>query len=326
MSETRSILVLSDIHYASPAEKARGCFELEIIDNPLLRLVVRLFRHTVWRSDPFAHNHLLDRVLNEAGEVDYVFANGDFSCDSAFVGLSDAPARESAELCLGKLQARYGSKVHSTIGDHELGKVSLVGGRGGLRLASWHSTVDGLQLRPFWSIELGRYVIIGITSSLVALPVYEPEALEEERPAWYQLRQEHMEEIRSFFSQLPNDSKIILLAHDPTALPFLWKEPVVRAKIPQLAHTIIGHLHSELFLRQSRLLSGIPTIRFLGNSIRRMSAALSEARYWNRFNIRLCPALAGIELLKDGGYFLLEIDPDAARPVQFHFRPLRWHR
>ena len=58
----------------------------------------------------------------------------------------------------------------------------------------------------------------------------------------------------------------------------------------------------------------MPPIRFLGNTVRRLSTALNEARRWRPFHVRLCPALAGIELLKDGGYCTLEIDPEARQP------------
>jgi hypothetical protein len=54
-----------------------------------------------------------------------------------------------------------------------------------------------------------------------------------------------------------------------------------------------------------------------------MSAALNEACLWRPFNVRLCPSLAGIELLKDGGYFTVELDSDAQRPAQFTFHRLR---
>ena len=58
----------------------------------------------------------------------------------------------------------------------------------------------------------------------------------------------------------------------------------------------------------------MPPIRFLGHTVQRMSTALNEARYWRPFHVRLCPALAGIELLKDGGYCTLELDPEARQP------------
>src|SRR5207302_6601947 len=115
---------------------------------------------------------------------------------------------------------------------------------------------------------------------------------------------------------------VILFCHDPTALPVLWREDVVREKLPQIEQTIIGHLHSNLILRQSWLLAGIPRITFLGNTACRLSSALKEARHWRPFKIRLCPSLAGIELLKDGGFYSVELDPQARQPANFLFHPL----
>jgi hypothetical protein len=56
--------------------------------------------------------------------------------------------------------------------------------------------------------------------------------------------------------------------------------------------------------------------------VRRWSTALHEARHWRPFHVRLCPSLAGIELLKDGGYFMVELDAEAVRPARFTFHPL----
>jgi hypothetical protein len=39
--------------------------------------------------------------------------------------------------------------------------------------------------------------------------------------------------------------------------------------------------------------------------------------------VRLCPSLAGIELLKDGGYYTVELDEAAQRPAQFEFHRLK---
>jgi len=64
-------------------------------------------------------------------------------------------------------------------------------------------------------------------------------------------------------------------------------------------------------------LAGLPTIKFLGHTALRLSSALGQARQWKPFRVRLCPSLAGIELLKDGGYLSAEIDLDAGRPAMF---------
>ena len=115
---------------------------------------------------------------------------------------------------------------------------------------------------------------------------------------------------------------MILFCHDPTALPFLWREDSIRRRLPQIEQTVIGHLHTQLVLWKSRVLAGIPPVRFLGHAVSRMTAALHEAHYWWPFHVQLCPALSGIELLNDGGYFTMQIDPAASRPARLTFHPL----
>jgi len=203
-----------------------------------------------------------------------------------------------------------------------LGKTSLFGGKGGLRLASWQRATTELGLQPLWQLEIGDYVLIGVTSSLLAFPVYEPEGLSKERTVWNALREAHLNEIRRALIALRPTQRVLLFCHDPSALPFLWKEEAVRRRLPQIEQTVIGHLHSTFYLQQSQLLAGMPVIRFLGNSIRRMTEALNDARCWREFNVRLCPAMAGIELRKDGGYYEVNLDETASRPAQFLFHSL----
>jgi hypothetical protein len=321
---TCTLGILSDVHYAGPAEQARGKdYELRGIANPIIRTLAGLFRHYIWLRDPLHQNALLDRFLEQGAAFDYVIANGDYSCNSAFVGLSDDAACQSARECLDKLRQRFGANLRANCGDHELGKIPTFGGQGGLRLASWRRAREELGLSPFWQLEIGRYVLMGFVSSLVALPVFEAEMLPAERPEWERLRAEHLGEIRRAFAALQPGQRVLLFCHDPTALPFLWREEVVRARLPQIEQTVIGHLHSNLVLWKSRLLAGMPPIRFLGHTVQRMSTALSEARLWRSFHVRLCPALAGIELLKDGGYCTVELDPEARQPARFRFHRLK---
>ncbi|HOW68647.1 MAG TPA: metallophosphoesterase [Candidatus Paceibacterota bacterium] len=324
MAEKRVLLILSDIHYASSAEKARGGHERAAIDQPLLRLLVHGFRHFFWLRDPHAHNHMLDRFLECSGEPDWVVANGDYSCDSAFVGVSDDAACISVRECLSKLNARFGSRFMANFGDHELGKMSLFGGKGGLRLASWHRATHELNLKPFWQETVGAYRLMGVTSSLLALPVFEPETLPEERPEWCRLRNEHIDNVSQAFESLNNQERVILFCHDPTALPWLWRCDAVRQRIDQIEQTWIGHLHSPLVLWKSRRLAGMPMISFLGTSIRRMTSALREARHWRPFKLRLCPSLTGTQLLKDGGFYEVRLDPEAAHTPQVLWHPLAW--
>jgi hypothetical protein len=164
--------------------------------------------------------------------------------------------------------------------------------------------------------------LLGVASSLVALPVFEPDCLPEERVEWERLRQEHLQEIRAAFAAVRPEERVLLFCHDPTALPFLRDDEVIRAKVPQIEQTIIGHLHSKLIWWKSRLLSGMPRITFLGHTAKRLSTALRQAHHWRDFHVRLCPAIAGIQLLNDGGFLIAELDPDGKRPAQFQFRRL----
>ena len=317
MTTTHRLLLVSDIHYASDAEKARRDFRLAGVENPAARLLLRAFHHVVWERDPFAHNHYLDRFLAHAGNADGVIANGDYSCDSAFVGVSDAAARESALTCLGRLRAACGGQFRAVIGDHELGKRSMVGGLGGMRLESWRRTVADLRIEPAWRQEIGRYVLIGVASSVLALDLFAGDLLNEERAAWEEVCAQHWREVRAIFSRLDSSQRVLLFCHDPSALPFLGRDDVVRARLGQIEQTIIGHLHTPVVLWKSRLLAGMPQLNFLGHTVRRLSGALHEARHWREFRVRLCPALAGIELLKDGGFYSVELDPSGSVPARF---------
>jgi hypothetical protein len=249
-------------------------------------------------------------------------ANGDYPCDTGFVGVSDAGSFQSAQECLGQLRAKFGDRARFTIGDHELGKLTLFGGKGGMRLASWRCATQQLGLQPFWKLAIGRYLLMGVASPLIALPANKADVPAEEWSDWQPLREAHLAEIRAAFDALQPEQRVLLFCHDPTALPFLWREESVRRRLPQVEQTIIGHLHTRLILWKSRVLSGIPPIRFLGRNVSRYSSALHEAHLWWPFRVRLCPALSGTELLNDGGYYTMQINPAGNRPVRFTFHPL----
>jgi hypothetical protein len=320
MSDTCSLAIVSDIHYAGAAEQARGHdFEYRDLKNPFLRTLLRTHRHFIWLREPLQQNYLLDKFIERARGFDCVVANGDYSCDSAFCGLSDDAACDSARECLGKLRRVFGDRLHAIFGDHELGKVSFFGGRGGMRLSSWQRALNDISLQPFWKVEIGRYVLVGVVSTLVALPVFQPDMMAAEQKRWEELRADHMERIRSVFHTLNKNQRVLLFCHDPTALPFLAQMTEVSSRFDQIEQTIIGHLHSKLIFWKTQVLAGMPNIGFLGNSVRRMSRALHDATYWKPFKVRLCPALAGIELLKDGGFLTAELELNGATPAKFGF-------
>ena len=317
------LLICSDLHYASGAEKQRLTYELAAIPSPAQRLLVRFYRHYFWLRDPFGHNNLLDRVLDDSSEPDFAIANGDYSCDSAFIGVTDEAARQSAAECLGKLRGRFGARFRPVFGDHELGKTSVCGGKGGLRLASLRAAQTDLGLKPFWCERVGRYLLVAVTSSLVAMPVYERETLDEERGEWREIARQHLDLIDTLFAQLRPDDKILLFCHDPTALPFLWSLDSVRQHAAQIERTIIGHLHSELILKQSRLMTWMPRITSCGPTVARISTALSKAKDWKHFKVLLCPSLFGVELTRRGGFYRATLDPEGVKSAEFRRQTIR---
>jgi len=317
------LVILSDIHYASAAEQARGSdYETRAITSPGQRWLVRMWRRHLWLRDPFGHNHQLDRFLTECPAADFVVANGDYSCDSAFIGVSDEAACASAAECLGKLRERFNSQLRTTIGDHEFGKRSMGSGAGGMKLASLYATRETLMLPTSWRMELGRHVIVGMTSSLAAVPSLAGDQSADEQADWQEEHQRHLTEVRELFRGINSTQRILLFCHDPTALPFLWEVEEIRRLAPQIERTIIGHLHSNLIFRQAKLMAGLPPIRFLGPTVTRNTQALNRAKVWQRFNVQLCPSLAGMQLLRDGGYLSMELSSDA--PMQTHFHGLPW--
>jgi hypothetical protein len=327
MADYCTLGILSDIHYASKAEQARGAdYETAGISNPLLRRFVWFYRYFFWLRAPLQQNYLLEHFLERSTGFDYVIANGDFSCNSASVGVSDDAAAESVRECLGKLRGAFNGRLFTTFGDHELGKVSFFGGRGGMRLASWHRACQELGLAPFWQLQLGKYVLLGVVSSLIALPIFEADTLLSERQEWERLRAEHLRTIAEVFDAIQPHQRVLLFCHDPTALPFLGRQPAIAARISQIECTIIGHLHSRLILWKSAWLAGMPKINFLGHTVKRLSAALRQAREWRPFHVRLCPSLAGIELLKDGGYLTARLDPECREPARIEYHHLKRSR
>ena len=324
LSKPIKLIIVSDIHYAGPAERARGQdYEFDIIKNPLIRLLAHFYRSYIWMRHPLERGLLLKQFLAEAGDADCVVVNGDYACNTAFIGLGDPAALESAQECCRQIRARYGERAHFVFGDHELGKVTLCSGQGGMRLASWRACTEVLGLRRFWRLDLGKYVLIAVNSPLLALPANQSETLPAEWPEWQRLRNEHLAEIRAAFDALRPEQRVLLFCHDPTALPFLAGEESVRRHLPQIEHTIIGHLHSNLILWKSRLLSWLPPIHFLGHTAKKMSSALNRSRQWRPFRVKLCPALGGIQLLNDGGYFTVTLDPLGQKPAEFVFHPVR---
>jgi hypothetical protein len=72
------------------------------------------YRHFIWMRHPLDQAPQLDRFLAAVGPADYLVANGDYSCDSGFIGVSNPASFQSAQECLGKLRAQFGDRVRFT--------------------------------------------------------------------------------------------------------------------------------------------------------------------------------------------------------------------
>ncbi len=316
------LAVISDIHHAGPLEAAGGHPRAGLTRNPLANAFMHAWDHWFWMRDPFAHNAMLDDFIAQVPATHRVVANGDYACDAACVGMADAAAVESASLCLGKLRAAFAGRLQTVLGDHELGKKSFIGGRGGLCLEAWHVATGGLQLKTLWIERLGNLVLLGVTSSLVGLELLRRDAPDADWPDWQRLRAEHIAAIADVFRSLNPSERVVLFCHDPSALPFLLDVPEVAGRKDRIECTVVGHLHSPLVFAASRCLAGAPHVRFLGTTVQRWSSALNRARRWKPFKTILCPAMAGIELTGSGGWLELSLDDERARLISTHVRPM----
>ncbi len=318
-----NILVVSDLHFAGPSEQTRRGHESRVMPNAVARTAAHLWRHYGWLRDPFAHNGKLGQIIAANPAPDLVVGNGDYTIDTAYVGVSDDAALESAALALGELRAAYGDRLLTTIGDHDLGKKSLFGAAGGPRWQSLLRCERELGLSRFWHREFGDYVLFGLASTPLAWPVFAAEGLPEELARWQEAQAALQARIALEFDRLPARARVVLFIHDPTALRFLWDLPEVRTRLHQVERTVIGHLHTPAIWRLARLLAGMPRLTFLGVTARRLSTALNSAGCWKHFRITLCPAPTGCQALKDGGWLTLELPPNA-QPVRVTRHRLPW--
>lgn len=323
------ILIVSDPHYVGPSERGRKDYEACWLPKLSQRLFVRAYRRFFWMKDPLIQTELFLSALEEAGDqaVDWVVLNGDLSLDTGFVGVSDPLAFESARLCLNEIWERFDKQtLRVTLGDHDLGKMSMMGGRGGMRIDSLNRFRDDLDIEPCWHLDLGSFRLMGICSSLVALPAYQHDLEPEEKAVWYRERACHLNSIQSRLESLGKHQRLILFCHDPTALPFLLDEQVVtQAILDKIERTVLGHLHSPSIFSLSSRLAGMKPIRFLGRTGEKISKALQKAGNWTPFKPILCPSPGGIQLCKDGGYLTLNLDLEGMK-VDFEFHPLSWKK
>lgn len=332
------LAVLSDIHLMGPTEIARANQTFDTLgagQHPfqrtwrrgLYRVRRRLWNgHLEWRHTAFLR--ALDAV--DRLQPDWVIANGDYGGDYGGVGLSNEATYDSAALVIRQIRQRFPDRARFVFGDHDLGKYSTVLREGGIRLRSLDRGEGQLGIPSFWhEVDEGVH-LIGVNSSLFTLDLFLPEALAEEVPEWRRRRQAHLDLVQQAFEQLPRHGQVLLFCHDPSALDALARLPIVQRRLPQIALTVIGHLHSPTLLwlaRRAARLGGRLNPRYPVARI--IAQGLSGVRSWEWFHPVVCPSTFGTGHHVAGGLLLVERDRAGnlvARRRRIHRRHYRLHR
>ena len=332
------IAVVSDVHMMGPTEIAHAnqCYaglgqRQHALHRTWRRSLYRVRRrlwngHLEWRHTAFL------RALDAVDEFhpDWLIANGDYGGDSCGVGLSHPPTFDSAALVVNLLRERFPERARFVFGDHDLGKYSTVLQAGGIRLDSLDRGEAGLGIPSFWHEVDDGIHLIGVNSSLFNLELFLPEALVAEVPEWNKRRQEHLDLVLKAFDRLPRQGQVILFCHDPSALDVLSRLPVVQRKLPQIAMTVIGHLHSPSLLwlaRRAARLGGKWNPRYPVARI--VAKGLAGVRNWDLFRPVVCPSTFGTGHHVAGGLLLIERDRQGrlvARRRRIHRRHYRSHK
>lgn len=332
------LAVISDVHVLGPTEIARANQSFASLrDDPhalrrkwrrgLYRVRRRLWNgHLEWRHTAFL------RALEEVEDVqpEWVIANGDYGGDYGGVGLSNEATYDSAALVVRLIRQRFPERARFVFGDHDLGKYSTVLRSGGIRLDSLERGESQLGIPSFWhEVDEGVH-LIGVNSSLFTLDLFLPEALAADVPELKRRREAHLAQVREAFERLPARAEVVLFCHDPSALDFLARLPVVQRRLPRVALTIIGHLHSPTLLWLARRAARLtkpwnpryPVARII-------TQGLAGVHSWEQFHPVVCPSTFGTGHHVAGGFLLVERDPDGklvARRRRIHRRHYRLHR
>lgn len=311
------VAVVSDVHLVGPAELAFANLSyrsLRAHPDPLTRAwrqgLYRVRRrfwngHLKWRHTAF----LRAMEEMERQKPDWVVANGDYGGDMGGVGLSHGATLESARLVVEMIRNRFPGKSRFIFGDHDLGKYSSVLRQGGIRISSLDLGEQQLGIPSFWHERAGNYHLIGINSSLFSLDLFLPEALAEEIPEWRRRRDEHISQVARAFDELPGNAHVLLFCHDPSALTVLHEMPEIKRRLPQIAVTVIGHLHSPTLLRLARYAARLSGLKPRYPVARIVAKGLAGARCWPAFNPVVCPSTFGTGHHVAGGLLILECRP-----------------
>ena len=312
------LAIISDMHILGPGEHER--------DRDIRRDFIALrgrwrgwwgvFLHAArrrfWNWHPESRYDCFLKALEEIQHYhpDRVIANGDYAGDAGGVGLSDEATYESAAGAVTLIREIFPDRCRFVFGDHDIGKYSTAVRAGGIRLASLHRGEQQLGIASFWHEPLEEFELIGVNSSLLTLDHFLPEALTEEIPAWQQLQAQHEEAVRGAFAALPPAARVILFCHDPGALGVLRHWPEIEARLPQIALTVLGHLHEPRLLT---LIQRMPSMRLWTPKYpvaRIIADGLSQAKTWHAFNPIVCPSPFGAGHHLAGGVLYVERGPD----------------
>lgn len=322
------IAVLSDIHLLGPreSERRRRIFrdlgEDRPLANRLWRRGLRRVRSRLWNRRAAERDAFFFRALDEISpfQPDWVVALGDYGGDTHGVGLSHDDAFESVSRALDLLKRSFPDRCLFVFGDHEVGKYSTELRRGGIRLASLVRGERELGLESLWHHSEGRIHLVGVNSTLLTLSLFLPEALPGEIPAWQERAAAYRGNLRELFAGLPDDARILLFCHDPSALGALADIPEVRARLDQVEKTVLGHLHSPSLLRPSRWLARLPAWTPRYPIARIIAQGVRSAGCWDLFRPIVCPATFGAGRLFSGGLLFLDVGPNHLVVRQRRFR------
>lgn len=312
------LAVISDIHVLGPGEHER---DRELVADigrhyGLPRRLWRRFLHGArgrfWNWRPESRRACFLKALEDmqAYHPDWVIANGDYGGDAEGVGLSHDTTYESAAGVITLMREIFPDRCHFIFGDHDIGKYSTNMRQGGIRLASLDVGEQLLGIRSFWHEQVEDFQLVGVNSSLITLDHFLPEALTEEIPEWKRRRDEHERLVTETFAALPDDARVILFCHDPSALGLLINQPVINDKKRHIELTVLGHLHEPRLLKLIQRLPKLPEWKPRYPVARIISEGIRNAKTWSHFNPIVCPSPFGTGHHLSGGLLYIEKNAD----------------
>jgi hypothetical protein len=316
--------VISDIHVLGPGEiwRAHRITRDVGVHHAFLarqwhRALMRA-RRRLWNWHPEKRYACFVRALDTIGRFtpDWVVANGDFGGDASGVGISADEAFESVRRVVNLLRCTFPGRCRFVYGDHEIGKHSTELGRGGIRLESVRRGEEELEMPLFWHERDAPFHLIGVSSTLLTLRLFLPEARPEEIPEWEELRRRHVGQIREAFASLPAEARVLLFVHDPSALGTLEELPEVRARLSQIERTIVGHLHAPALMPLARLLARLPAPNPRYPVARIIAHGTRSALRWPAFRPVVCPSTFGAGGHVPGGVLFIETNADGRLVVR----------